>query len=237
MADLQEDEGLINGYRRELKSGQWKKMCKQFRENGVLDYQIYLFNNRLFGVLETDLDFSLQNFAFRMYSTGQAREWIRRTGKYFKRIEGFEDSGRWVMTERVYKLNQKREYNMLGGYPAKRAPGPVRRTCDARRLVNEPAKIEKYKRLHAMGMAWPEITMGMIDAGVIDLEIYSAGNRTFEMTEVPAGADLEKIWAKIDNGPRSAEWGALVGPLDVPFVDKNGRPLENQLMERIFKLN
>jgi len=237
MADLQEDEDLIEEYKEEMESEQWKMVCEIMKERGVLDYDIYLFENRLLMIVETELDFNIFEFGREISEMDEVRRWAGRMDRYFQTIEGYEDSGWWVFLDRIYKLEQKKEYDKFGGYVVKRASEPVRRICDARELVDEAAQIAKYKRLHAMGKAWPEITQSMIDAGMIDLEIYSAGNRTFEIMEVPADADMEKMWARIDNGPRSAEWGALMGPLDVRFVDENGRPLDNQLMERVFKLN
>ena len=237
MGDLQEDEDLIEEYKEEMESELWKRVCEIMKERGVLDYEIYQFQNRLLMIVETELDFNVVEFGREIGEMDEVRQWAGRMDRYFQTIEGYEDSGWWVFLDRIYKLEQKKEYDKFGGYVVKRASEPVRRICDARELVDEAAQIAKYKRLHAMGKAWPEITQSMIDAGMIDLEIYSAGNRTFEIMEVPADADMEKMWARIDNGPRSAEWGALMGPLDVRFVDENGRPLDNQLMERVFKLN
>jgi L-rhamnose mutarotase len=237
MADLKEDEDLIEGYRQELRSDLWKRVCEIMKERGVLDYEIYQFQNRLLMIVETELDFNIVEFGREIGEMNEVRQWAGRMNRYFQTIEGFEDSGWWVFLDRVYKLEQKKEYGKNDGYIVKRADAPVRRICDARELVDEPAQIAKYKELHAMGMAWPEITQGMKDAGMIDLEIYSAGNRTFEITENPADADINEIWTKIDNGPRASEWGALMRPLDAPFTDENGKPLANQLMERIFKLN
>ena len=237
MADLQEDEDLIEEYKQELRSKQWKRVCEIMKGRGVLDYEIYQFENRLLMIIETELDFNVVEFGREISGMDEVRQWAGRMNRYFQTIEGFENSGWWVFLERVYKLEQKKKYNKFGGYVVKRAGESVRRICDARELVDEPGQVAKYKGLHAMGEAWPEITQSMIDGGMIDLEIYLAGNRTFEVTEVPADADVEKMWARIDNGPRSAEWGTLMGPLDVRFIDENGRPLDNQLMERVFKLN
>ena len=237
MADLKDDEELIEEYKEEMESELWRSVCEIMKERGVLEYEIYLFQNRLLMIVETVLDFNIMEFGREISEMEEVRRWAGRMDRYFQTIEGFEDYRRWVLLERVYKLEQKKEYDKNDGYVVKRAGEPVRRICDARELVDEPAKIAKYKELHAMGMAWPEITQGMKDAGMIDLEIYLAGNRTFEITESPADADINEIWTKIDNGPRVSEWGALMRPLDAPFTDENGRPLANQLMERIFKLN
>ena len=47
-----------------------------------------------------------------------------------------------------------------------------KRYCKTLQLENDAEFIEEYKKIHAMGNAWPEITQGMKDVGIIDMEIY-----------------------------------------------------------------
>ena len=37
-------------------------------------------------------------------------------------------------------------------------------------LRNSPSLIEAYKKAHAKGAAWPEISQGMKEVGIIDME-------------------------------------------------------------------
>jgi len=50
-----------------------------------------------------------------------------------------------------------------------------KRFCKTLQLEDDPKLIAEYKRLHAMGAAWPEITAGAKAVGIIDLEIYLTG--------------------------------------------------------------
>jgi len=54
-------------------------------------------------------------------------------------------------------------------------------TCD---LVNDSKLMAEYKNYHAPGNAWPEITDGIKEAGVLDMQIYNFGNRMFMIMEV-----------------------------------------------------
>ena len=61
-----------------------------------------------------------------------------------------------------------------------------KRYCKTLQLENDAAFIEEYKKLHAMGNAWPEITQGMKDVGIIDMEIYLDGTTLFMIMDTDA---------------------------------------------------
>ena len=54
MADLKGDEDLIEEYKEEMASDLWKRVCEIMKERGVLDYEIYQFQNRLLMIVETE---------------------------------------------------------------------------------------------------------------------------------------------------------------------------------------
>jgi hypothetical protein len=61
-----------------------------------------------------------------------------------------------------------------------------KRYCKTLQLENDAELIEEYKKLHAMGNAWPEITRGMKDVGIIDMEIYLDGTTLFMIMDTEA---------------------------------------------------
>jgi len=71
---------------------------------------------------------------------------------------------------------------------------------------------------HKLGRAWPGITKGIKDAGVLDLEIYLVGHRTFEFSDVVCEFDMETSWAPMEKTEASKAWGRLVGPIDKPLA-------------------
>ena len=47
-----------------------------------------------------------------------------------------------------------------------------KRYCKTLQLENDPQLMEAYRKVHAPGAVWPEITQGMREVGIIDMEIY-----------------------------------------------------------------
>ena len=81
-----------------------------------------------------------------------------------------------------------------------------KRYCKTLQLENDAASIEEYKKLHAMGNAWPEITQGMKDVGIIDMEIYLDGTTFFMIMDTEENFDHEKAMTKLASMPRQSEW-------------------------------
>jgi L-rhamnose mutarotase len=49
----------------------------------------------------------------------------------------------------------------------------IKRYCKILQLHPDPEIIRQYKALHAKGAVWPEITQGMKEVGILDMEIYN----------------------------------------------------------------
>jgi L-rhamnose mutarotase len=73
-------------------------------------------------------------------------------------------------------------------------------------LRNDPLLIEVYKKAHAKGAAWPEITQGMKEVGIIDMEIYLFGARLFIIMDITADFDHDKAMTELALKPRQSEW-------------------------------
>jgi L-rhamnose mutarotase len=59
-------------------------------------------------------------------------------------------------------------------------------------LRNDPALIEAYKKAHGKGAVWPEITQGMKEVRIIDMEIYLFGTKLFMIMDTTADFDHDK---------------------------------------------
>ena len=81
---------------------------------------------------------------------------------------------------------------------------PAKRFCKTMELRNDETLIEQYKAAHAKGAAWPEITNGMKEVGILDMEIYLLGNRLFMIMETVADFDHDKAMAKLAGKPRQS---------------------------------
>jgi len=86
----------------------------------------------------------------------------------------------------------------------------LKRYCKALKLEDDLQLIEEYKKVHAPGAAWPEITQGMIDVGIIDMEIYLPGNQLFMIMDTVADFDHDNSMKTLAEKPRQSEWEAYV---------------------------
>lgn len=111
-----------------------------------------------------------------------------------------------------------------------------KRFCKTLSLKDDPQLIEDYKKVHAPGAAWPEITQGMKDIGIIDMEIYISGTRLFMIMDTVADFDHDKAMTELATKPRQSEWEAYVARFQQTSSEATADE-KWQLMERIYKLD
>lgn len=111
-----------------------------------------------------------------------------------------------------------------------------KRFCKTLSLKDDPQLIEDYKKVHAPGEAWPEITQGMKDVGIIDMEIYIFGTRLFMIMDTVADFDHDKAMTELATKPRQSEWEAYVARFQQTSSEATADE-KWQLMERIYKLD
>jgi len=121
-------------------------------------------------------------------------------------------------------------------YSEKSKTGMFKRYCKSLELKEDPELIETYKKVHAKGAAWPEITNGIREVGIIDMEIYISGTRLFMIMDTIPEFDHEKAMTDLAKKPRQKEWEAYVSKFQRSTVE--AKAVEKwQLIERIFKLS
>lgn len=111
-----------------------------------------------------------------------------------------------------------------------------KRYCKTLQLENDATLIEEYKRLHAMGNTWPEITQGMKDVGIIDMEIYLDGTTLFMIMDTTQNFDHDKAMETLAMLPRQSEWEATVSKYQKTSARSSAKD-KWKLIERIFKLD
>jgi L-rhamnose mutarotase len=111
-----------------------------------------------------------------------------------------------------------------------------KRYCKTLSLKDDAQLIEDYKKVHAPNAAWPEITQGMKDVGIIDMEIYILGTRLFMIMDTVADFDHDKAMAELATKPRQSEWEAYVSRFQQTSAEATADE-KWQLMERIYKLD
>jgi L-rhamnose mutarotase len=118
-----------------------------------------------------------------------------------------------------------------------KSPAPsFRRYCKTLTLKNDAQLIEAYKKVHSPGAVWPEITQGMREVGILDMEIYLSGNRLFMIMETVPDFDHDKAMAALANKPRQSEWEAYVSKFQNTSAEATADE-KWQLMERIYKMD
>ncbi|MBN2520565.1 MAG: L-rhamnose mutarotase [Bacteroidales bacterium] len=111
-----------------------------------------------------------------------------------------------------------------------------KRYCKTLTLKNDPLLIEEYKKVHGIGEAWSEITQGMKEVGIIDMEIYISGNQLFMIMDTIPDFNHEKAMTELAKKPRQAEWEAFVSKFQETTADATAKN-KWQLMERIFEMD
>lgn len=111
-----------------------------------------------------------------------------------------------------------------------------KRYCKTLSLKNDAQLIEDYKKVHAPGAAWPEITQGMREVGIIDMEIYLLGNQLFMIMDTVTDFDHDKAMAELATKPRQSEWEAHVSRFQQTSAEATADE-KWQLMERIYKMD
>lgn len=111
-----------------------------------------------------------------------------------------------------------------------------KRYCKTLSLKDDAQLIEDYKKVHAPGAAWPEITRGMREVGIIDMEIYIYGTCLFMIMDTVADFDHDKAMTELATKPRQGEWEAYVSRFQQSSAEATADE-KWQLMERIYKMD
>jgi len=109
-----------------------------------------------------------------------------------------------------------------------------KRFCKTLLLEDNPELIEDYKKVHAKGAAWPEITQGMKEVGILDMEIYISGTRLFMIMDTVPDFNHDRAMAELAGKPRQAEWEAYVSRFQKTSSQASADE-KWQLIERIYK--
>ena len=84
----------------------------------------------------------------------------------------------------------------------------MKRHCLALDLVDDPALIMEYEKMHEQ--IWPEIKESILASGINVMEIYRYGNRLFMIMEVNETFSFDKKAAMDAANDKVEEWEALM---------------------------
>ncbi|MBE8714271.1 L-rhamnose mutarotase [Sphingobacterium hungaricum] len=100
-------------------------------------------------------------------------------------------------------------------------------------LVNDPVLIAKYEDYHQA--IWPEIKQSILDAGVVNMEIYRFENRLFMIMEVNDEFSFEKKGQLDAENEKVQEWEQLMWKYQsaIPGAKEGEKWV---IMDKIFQL-
>ena len=86
----------------------------------------------------------------------------------------------------------------------------TKRICLTLKLKNSPSLIKEYEYWHRKENIWKEITQGIRDVGIIDMEIYRHERTLFMILTLPEEFDFDKQMGNLRLLPRQQEWEAFM---------------------------
>ena len=107
----------------------------------------------------------------------------------------------------------------------------TRRIARALDLVDDEAGIAAYRRWHAPGAVWPEVTQHIRATGVLSMEIWGAGNRLFMILEV-----ADDFPRPIPEPQRVRDWERLMSEFQRPLPQRSPEAKWTDL-GRVFSLD
>ena len=110
-----------------------------------------------------------------------------------------------------------------------------KRYCKVLKLQDNKELIEKYREIHKPGKVWPEITRGIREVGIIDMEIYIHGNFVFMIMDTVPDFDHEQAMKRLAGLPKQKEWEEYVSRFQ-QAGSKSATPEKWEVVERIFEL-
>jgi L-rhamnose mutarotase len=103
--DLEDDPGLIAEYRRyHQPENTWPEVVDTIRSGGVLSEEIYLAGNRLFMILHTTDEFSLEAKRAADNLIPEMRKWEELMWKYQKPLPHAKPGEKWILMEKIFEV-------------------------------------------------------------------------------------------------------------------------------------
>jgi L-rhamnose mutarotase len=104
--DLHDDPALIEEYKRYHKlENIWPAVLQSIRAHGVVSEEIYLAGNRLFMILETTDDFSLDAKAAAEAANADMQCWEELMWKFQKPLPFARSGQKWVPLEKIFEVS------------------------------------------------------------------------------------------------------------------------------------
>lgn len=123
--------------------------------------------------------------------------------------------------------------NMKQGYRQKQWAAPVKRYCQTMLLRDDAELIKEYRCRHEAQNVWPEVTQGMKEVGILQMEIYISGRTLMMIVDAPEDFDWDTAFGRLATLERQQEWEDYMAKFQL--AEPGTASSEKwQLMERMF---
>lgn len=101
--DLKNDFDLIAEYRK-YHEKIWPEITESIKSAGIIDMEIYLLGTRMFMIMEVNESFSFEKKAKADQQNPKVQEWEQLMWKFQLALPQSEPGQKWLMMERIFKL-------------------------------------------------------------------------------------------------------------------------------------
>ena len=101
--DLKNDPKLIAEYKKYHKKI-WPEITDSIKESGIEDMEIYLLGTRMFMIMQVSDWFTFAKKAKADQANPRVQEWEQLMWKFQKALPQAKDGEKWLMMERIFKL-------------------------------------------------------------------------------------------------------------------------------------
>ena len=101
--DLKDDPKLIVEYKR-YHEQIWPEIAESIKDSGIKDMEIYLLGTRMFMIMEVDETFSFEAKGEADTRNPKVQEWESLMWKFQKALPRAKPGEKWMLMERIFKL-------------------------------------------------------------------------------------------------------------------------------------
>jgi len=235
--DLRKDSALISQYKHvHTKEGIWPEIPRGIKEVGITDMEIYLWDNRMFMILEVPMNWDYDSEMARLGKLEKQAEWSDYVWQFQQLLPYSKNGEKWIQMEKVFHLNPAGiKGTAKAGYTEPTYDKPSKRFCATLDLRDNPELISQYRYYHSPEGHWPEISKGIRSVGIFDMQIYLIGNRMFMITETIPGFQWNEQMQKLSTLEKQKDWEALMKKFQQALPGT--KEIKWELMENVFDLN
>ena len=102
--DLKDDAELIAEYE-EYHRKIWPEIRVSIIDSGIINMEIYRFDNRLMMIMETNNSFTFERKAAMDVSNPKVLEWEALMWKFQQPLANAKPGEKWVLMDQIFKLN------------------------------------------------------------------------------------------------------------------------------------